>query len=370
MGEDTEVTRSLLPQKISVFSNVVRLLKTDAKIFAMLDENAAAIEEAGNELVDTNADRALRSEQLAAILLKLAEREGPVRAALNKAAARVQEAGDEKQQRAAVGKEARAFIRDIDALIKSTGIKMSSLAPRADIDLDTPKGRAQQTAELMQKADEWKPPPIPIPPPPSPNRLVLSTGAKLWSGSGREMSPVPKIDTLNERKTKASLERIDAWLMKEALAESVNEDKDFVKQLVSTLDPKRITPADRDMLNLIIFDDAEGATEANLSPMTAANMNHPPTAAQIALANHPLVLEAEEALRNRAATEQIETIARDTVAAAHEALARSGTPLDQAADRVVSEVIEPMVEAAFPKAFRELDNLTEEESPGNREAAR
>ena len=145
----TERTVSLIAERSQVYGAVVRLLKEDKRIFGMLDRNAEKIESVGNQLVDSNADQAARAEQLAQIIIKIAERQGPLSAALNKAANAVAEGKP-------VAAAAREFLDHIDQALEAEGIKASMLTP-GSIDLTTPKGRDEQTRALMADAKEQPP---------------------------------------------------------------------------------------------------------------------------------------------------------------------------------------------------------------------
>ncbi len=150
----TQVTRSLAGERAAVFSNIMKLLRDNRRIFAMLDREQTRIEAAGNTLAGENAAIADRAERLGLILEKLATRQGPVSAALNRSAADV--AAGMKPLDAA-----RLFLTEIDRLIKEEGLKLepgppTAIEPRPDIDTGTPEGQAQQTAELQAAAARRK----------------------------------------------------------------------------------------------------------------------------------------------------------------------------------------------------------------------
>ena len=140
----TERTVTLRRERAQVYGAVVNLLKEDKRIFGMLDRNAAKIESIGNQLVDSNADQAARAGQLAQIIMKIAERQGPLSAALNRAA-------DEVANGKPVAAAARQFLDKIDDALEAEGIKAAMLTPGA-IDPSTPKGRAEQTTALLADA--------------------------------------------------------------------------------------------------------------------------------------------------------------------------------------------------------------------------
>lgn len=145
-----EATRTYVAERARVYGAVVKMLSDDKRVFSMLDREAERIEAAGNVLTDANADQATRAAQLAQILSSLASRTGPVSAALNRAAETV-----------ANGAHAipagRAFLRDIDRLIKEEGLQLK-IAPAiarpepSPHDLDTPAGRQMQAREMEADA--------------------------------------------------------------------------------------------------------------------------------------------------------------------------------------------------------------------------
>ena len=109
--------------------------------------------------------------------------------------------------------------------------------------------------------------------------LKLQTGSVLKSKSGRELSPVPKVDGTSSRKAANSLKRIDAWLHAEALNEA--ESSPPAKQdpmlkalgekgdthavaLLKGINPKKFSNADRATVNLLLFGDQDGPTAAHL----------------------------------------------------------------------------------------------------------
>ena len=133
--------RTLLAERSQVYDEASKLLRSDAKLFSMLDAQAGRIEEAGNVLVDTNADQATRAGQLAQALGTLAERAGPTSAALNRAAQTVADGVKPKTA-------ARVFLTELPALLQQEGLKIPDSTAAPSYDVDTPKGRAEQTQDL------------------------------------------------------------------------------------------------------------------------------------------------------------------------------------------------------------------------------
>jgi predicted ABC-type ATPase len=70
--------------------------------------------------------------------------------------------------------------------------------------------------------------------------------------TGKILSPLPKSNYTSNRSAMNSDKKIDQWLYDNAL-EEVKGDK-YKTTLVKALDPKRLSPADRDFLNVVLFD--------------------------------------------------------------------------------------------------------------------
>jgi hypothetical protein len=200
-----EATRSLLRERAQVYGAVITMLKDDKKIFGMLDREAEKIEAAGNTLVDSNATQAQRAEQLGQILETLATRNGPVSAALNRAAQNVADGTK-------VAAAARAFVGDVDRLIKEEGLRLEipkapeTAPPRND--LDTPQGREAQTRELEAQADDqtmslFGEKPLPTPSDIgllSPQEILADVNGALKTGSidANRFSAAPTTEQLDE----------------------------------------------------------------------------------------------------------------------------------------------------------------------------
>jgi hypothetical protein len=175
-----EATRSLMRERAQVYSSVISLLNEDKHVFQTLDREAQRIEAAGNVLVDTNASRAERAGQLSQLIGKLAVRQGPISAALNRAAARVA-AGDEKPKDAA-----RAFLSDITDLVGKDGIRLDRFTQdgsQGSEVAETPQEiKAQSDAmerELLATLPARAPVATPAPPPAAPSGLMSTLGTGL-----------------------------------------------------------------------------------------------------------------------------------------------------------------------------------------------
>ncbi len=124
-------------------------------------------------------------------------------------------------------------------------------------------GSALATAGFMHWLDQLKPAySIGGPEHPNADRLVIATGVRLRTKSGRVTAPAPRIDGSTDRKLKGSIARMNAWLHREAKRE-VSGDS-WRSALVDAIDPARMSQSDQDTVNAILFDDPEGPTRRNV----------------------------------------------------------------------------------------------------------
>lgn len=91
---------------------------------------------------------------------------------------------------------------------------------------------------------------------------MIGTGQRMRSQSGREIV-APKIASGSDMQARNTLKRMDAWLHTEALAEAKATRNDYLETLLKGINPKRMSPADRDMVNIALFG-SERATDRNL----------------------------------------------------------------------------------------------------------
>jgi len=113
------------------------------------------------------------------------------------------------------------------------------------------------------------PAPVQVQPPKQPqvqpdrrrDDTLIEQGEVVRSQSGRELAPFPRVETGTDRKIKNTMQRVDAWLVDEARMEVQGDD--YRETLVSALDPKRLSPADRTMLNTMLF--GEGGTPGRIA---------------------------------------------------------------------------------------------------------
>lgn len=114
-GEES-FTRTVLVERAQVLDSALRTLRTDKRIFGLLEDKAAAIEGAGNVLARaSNAAKAQRAAELADLIEKLATSRGPVASVLNDAAASVARGLDPKLA-------SRAFVDRIGDILEREGL--------------------------------------------------------------------------------------------------------------------------------------------------------------------------------------------------------------------------------------------------------
>ncbi len=109
---------------------------------------------------------------------------------------------------------------------------------------------------------------------------IVGTGTILRTKSGRETAPAPRIDATTERKTKKAQFNLDKWLIDEARKEVAGDDHQTT--LLKGMNPKNMSPADRDHLNLVLFGDHEGPRPSDVvdktkrpTPSQARELNKP-----------------------------------------------------------------------------------------------
>lgn len=130
-GEETNV-RSLLAERAKVLDKAMTALRSDKRIFGLLERDAANIEAAGNKLShETNVARAQGAGQTAALIEKLATTRGPVSAMLDQAARALADGQPASQA-------ARAFVRSVGDTMQSGGIHalMGTTPPPAQEPVD------------------------------------------------------------------------------------------------------------------------------------------------------------------------------------------------------------------------------------------
>jgi len=84
--------------------------------------------------------------------------------------------------------------------------------------------------------------------------MKLEAGEIVYTSTGRETTPFPKIDCTSNRKTINTTKRIDNWLMQNAIQEAESRGDDFnLRQFMANKD--RPHQADKDSAEMYLFGD-------------------------------------------------------------------------------------------------------------------
>ncbi|WP_051949119.1 PLxRFG domain-containing protein [Methylosinus sp. PW1] len=98
-------------------------------------------------------------------------------------------------------------------------------------------------------------------------RYTVSSGAQLYSTSGRALSAAPKADVSTPRKRTATLDRQNQWLVDEARKEAQARGDAWIgNTILKSMNPDNLSMSDRDMLNDYLFGSVSGPSEINFKP--------------------------------------------------------------------------------------------------------
>lgn len=121
----SQMARSLIAERAKVLSAVLGQLRESKKVFGVLASRADVIEAAGNALDRAgNAARAATADTIGELLVRLAQRTGPLSDRLNRAAAALAE-GEMRAPAAA-----RQFLDDVQKVLEESGLKGLMESPR------------------------------------------------------------------------------------------------------------------------------------------------------------------------------------------------------------------------------------------------
>ncbi len=149
-GEE-EIVRSLYTERARVLDRVLKDLRKDRRVFAVLAGEGGRIEQAGNVLAaETNAARKVTDERAIELLQKLANSVGPIADALNAAARAYSETGRLGDAAAAVGDAVRRAAADADRDWLSPGGSERALGPG---DADAPPPGSAAAADEVARFD-------------------------------------------------------------------------------------------------------------------------------------------------------------------------------------------------------------------------
>lgn len=83
--------------------------------------------------------------------------------------------------------------------------------------------------------------------------MILSSGQVVRTLSGRATTPFPKIDTETNRKTIATVKKVDKWLFDNAIEEAKFRKDDFVLNQFKCENPAKMPQATKDSMHLYLF---------------------------------------------------------------------------------------------------------------------
>jgi N12 class adenine-specific DNA methylase len=142
-----------------------------------------------------------------------------------------------------------------------------------------PKGRKAGTSAIPSIRDTEKPP--------EPEGAIIPPGDNYWppvrsqevvrSQSGREMAPAPKFSVENNRKANVARGKMDGWLVDETQKEAESKG-DTGAYWIKGLNPKNVSPADREMMIEYLWGNDVGPTDEHRGPkpdQESAPTEHP-----------------------------------------------------------------------------------------------
>lgn len=89
------------------------------------------------------------------------------------------------------------------------------------------------------------------------SRQLFASGEVATTVSGRETAPFPKVSVSTDRATRATMRRVDVWLLAEAREELVHRRRppiEFFLCGVEGANPSNLSPADREVFDAMLFD--------------------------------------------------------------------------------------------------------------------
>lgn len=82
---------------------------------------------------------------------------------------------------------------------------------------------------------------------------MLASGEVVTSRHGRSLTPFPAVKGQSSRSLRNALAAIDIWLITNAIADAEAARDEFVATQFRHINPKFVSPADRDALNMYLF---------------------------------------------------------------------------------------------------------------------
>lgn len=94
--------------------------------------------------------------------------------------------------------------------------------------------------------------------------MMLGKGDIVQTATGRETTPVPNVAATSDRTAANAGRRMDQWLVENARLEAAARGDDFNGPMFDRMDPKKLSPSDRDVLNYYLFDSEQPPIRASI----------------------------------------------------------------------------------------------------------
>lgn len=82
----------------------------------------------------------------------------------------------------------------------------------------------------------------------------MAEGDVVLTLSNRQTTPFPKIDISSNRKCGNTVKRVEKWLLENGVAEAVAKRDKYNSQQFQNINPLKITQAEKDGLELYLFE--------------------------------------------------------------------------------------------------------------------
>ncbi len=106
----------------------------------------------------------------------------------------------------------------------------------------------------------------------------LGAGEVVLTSGGRKTTPFPKIATDTDRKATATVRRVDAWLLENAIAEAKARGDDFNLGWMQRENPASLPPATKDSLEEYLFGEQPTVPKPLLKPLVSPTASTAPAA--------------------------------------------------------------------------------------------
>ena len=166
--------------------------------------------------------------------------------------------------------EARISTDAIDFLAQKTEQVAPKVTAQATVQRTIPEPASAKSAQVE--------PPTPSPEPrlageatvtPTVEKM-LASGEITTTATGRQTTAFPTVSTGTNRKTTNTVKKVDNWLVDNARTEARARGDEYNGQMFDNMDPKRLSPADKDSLNEYLFGTTQPSVQTPLTkPLSA-----------------------------------------------------------------------------------------------------